>query len=274
MTRRDYIILLSLIAFTAGHGCGAKDVVEEYKSRWITLRHTAVEEATVGTEATVEAGIVTSTDIQDVGVYLYYGTESGIYQVAEMKQLEGGQYFGLIPSHPRGTLIEYFIEARAGDDLVVRVPREEQAAGFTFYFKGIPNKKLLLAHIILMFVSLFILLLAGYLAFMAIRNRKLVLHIPRLSFLGAAIFFVSSFPLGMIVAYQTYGKAWSGFPLGTDLTDNKSLGIVAYWAVATFLYRGSVFRKDPHRDLLSMRALPYVYLVGSLITLAVYLIPH
>ena len=184
-----------------------------------------------------------------------------------------GLDFASIPEQTRGTLIEYYVEARAGSDLVIRVPGEETGPGFSFYCKGTPNRILLIIHVVLMFVSIAILLFSGYLAVKAIRDRKITMRIPRLAFLGSVLFFISSFPLGMIVAYQTYGKPWTGFPLGTGLTDNRSLAIVLYWAASAFLYRGSVFRRDPSTDILSMRTLPYVYIAGVVITALLFLIP-
>jgi hypothetical protein len=267
---------IALIPFLllVGLGCSDREVVDEYKARWIRLRHEPIEEARVGNDAPVYVEVTASPDVSDQEVFLYYGTEPAEYELVRMKPLEEGRYFGMIPALSRATLVHYYVEARAGTDLVARVPSDTDEEAFVFYFKGIPNRKILVAHVVLMFVSLFIFIFAGYLAVKAIKDRRIVLHIPRLSFLGVVIFFVSSFPLGMVVAYQTYGTPWSGFPIGTDITDNKSLGIVAYWAAATFFYRGSVFRKDPNGDLFSMTTLPYVYLVGVIVTIALFLIPH
>jgi hypothetical protein len=175
----------------------------------------------------------------------------------------------------RGTLVQYYIQARAGDILKVRVPSEDKAAGFSFYFKGTPNRPVLIAHIVLMFVALFIFLVCGYQAVRAIRDRKIRLQIPRLGFLAGVVYFISEFPLGMIVSYQTYGRLWAGFPVGADITDNRSLAIILYFATATFLYRGSVFRRDPSRDLIKQASTsPYVYLVGVILTVVLFLVPR
>ena len=271
--RRSLIILASAVLACLA-GCRGDQAVEEYKARWIRLRHQPVEEARVGTDIPVRAEIEVPEDVTGVEIFVFYGADAEPNQVVRMKPLEEGSYFASIPSHKRGTLITYYIEARAGSDLAVRVPGEAAGKGFEFYYKGIPNRPLLIAHIILMVVSLALLLLAGYLAHRAIKAPRTAIHVPRLAFLGAVVFFISSFPLGMIVAYQTYGKPWTGFPVGTDITDNKSLAIVIYWAVATFFYRGSVFKKDPSTDVLPMRPLPYIYLVGVFLTVVLFLIPH
>jgi hypothetical protein len=274
MKRRSYAILTIALMLVAGIGCGRKAVVEETKTHWMKLRHTPIEEAEVGSEALVDAETEVSPDTAHVEVYLYYRSEPHPYQVVQMNLLEPGKYFAAIPTQSRGTLIEYYIEARAGSDIVVRVPRQDKKPGFSFYYKGVPNRALLVGHAALMFTSLFLFLLSGYLALRAIKNRRVAMHVPRLSFLGSVVFFISSFPLGMPLAYQRYGTPWTGFPVGSDLTDNKSLAIILYWAAAAFFYRGSVFRKDPSTDLLPMRSLPYVYLVGVLITITLFVIPH
>jgi hypothetical protein len=267
-----HLILLVGLGLSVAAGCGGKEVIEEYKARWIRLSHEPIEEARVGTEALAEAEVEISEDIEDVRLFLAYRTEPKAYQVVEMKLLEGGKYFTSIPTHKRGTLVSYYIEATGGADLAVRVPAGDE--DFSFYYKGTPNRPLLIVHIVLMFIALAMLLLCGYLAVKALKNRRLMAHIPRLGFLGGIVFFISAIPLGMIVAYQTYGTPWTGFPVGTDITDNKSLAILIYWAAATFLFRGSAFKKDPTTDLLSMRSLPYVYLAGAIITVILFLIPH
>jgi hypothetical protein len=273
MKRGGCVLWISLVVLM-GLACGHREEIEEFKAQWIKLKHKPIEEAKVGSEAPINAEIEVSQGISDVRLFIYYTAGTDPQEVVRMEILEPNKYFGSVPSQDRGTLVEYYIEARAGHDLAVRVPREEKQAGFSFYYKGIPNRPLLIIHIILMFVSLFVFLFSGYLAFKALRSRLVVLEIPRLVFMGAVLFFVSSFPLGMVVAYQTYGRPWTGFPVGNDITDNKSLAIILYWAAATFLYRGSVFKKDPARDLIGMKTLPYVYLVGVVLTAVLFAIPH
>jgi hypothetical protein len=266
-------ILLVLLALALS-GCGGRKEVEEYKATWIKLAHKPVEEAKVGVPARVHAEVEVSEDVPEVDLFINCKTESVTCPPIEMTMLEPGIYFGAIPSMERGTLVEYYIQARAGDILAVRVPGEGKATGFTFYYKGTPNRPVLIAHIVLMFVALFIFVICGYLAVRAIRDRGIRLQIPRLGFLGAVVFLISSFPLGMIVAYQTYGTPWTGFPVGDGITDNRSLAIVLYFTAATLLYRGSVFRRDPSRDLLKkVSTLPYVYLVGVIMTIVLLLVP-
>ncbi len=274
MKVRAGVTISLLFLALALSGCGARKEVEEYKATWIKLAHKPIEEAKAGVPVRVQAEVEVSKDVPHVDLFIHCETESVTCPPIQMTMLEPGVYFGAIPSMDRGTRVEYYIQARAGDILKVRVPGEDKAKGFTFYYKGTPNRPLLIAYIVLMFAALFIFIICGYLAVRAIRDRRIRLQIPRLGFLGAVVFFISSFPLGMIVAYQTYGTPWTGFPVGNDMTDNRSLAIVLYFAAATVFYRGSVFRRDPSRDLLKqVSTLPYVYLVGVILTVVLFLIP-
>jgi hypothetical protein len=271
--KRSLSILL-LLGLVACVGCGKKEAISESKQRWIRIKHTPLEEAKAARETPLQAEITAGPAGIDVRAYVFYRSQGRPYQIAEMRLLEPGKYFGSIPAHGRGVKVEYYIEAKAGSDLVARVPAREKAEAFQVYFKGRPNRYLLVSHVVVIFIALFFFILSGYLAYRALKDRRSLLYIPRVAFLGTIAFFIASVPLGMAVAYQTYGKPWTGFPFGSDLTDNKSLGILVYWAVCGFLYRGSLFRKDPSRDLVSMATMPYVHIAGAIITVVLFLIPH
>ena len=268
------ILLSACIVLLLVAGCGQKEAVEEFKSQWIKLKHKPIEKAVVGTDAPVSATIEVSDDITAVKLFLYYTAGDSPQEVIQLEFLESGDYFGAIPSQKRGTDVEYYLEARAGRDLAVRVPKDVEKPGFTFTYKGTANQAVFVAHIVLVFVALLLFLLCGFLAFRALTHRRVVVDIPRLGFLGTVIFFVSAFPLGMIVTFQRYGTPWMGFPVGNNLTSNKSLVILLYWVAASLLYRGSIFKRDPARDLLGRKPLPYIYLFGVLLVVVLYLIPH
>jgi hypothetical protein len=274
MRYRSRLAVVIAIVSVGAAGCGQRQEVEEYKATWIRLSHIPVEEAMAGAPVRIQAEVEVSEDVEDVELLIHCETETSTCGPIKMALLEPGVYFASIPPMDRGTLVEYYIQASAGDVLQVKVPGGG-AETFKFYCKGVPNRAVLIVHVALMVVALFIFIMCGYLALKAIRDRKIRLQIPRLGFLGGVAFFISTIPLGMIVEYQTYGRPWSGFPIGDSFTDNRSLAILLYFAAATFLYRGSVFRRDPSRDLIKqVSTSPYVYFIGAAMTVVLYLIPH
>ena len=72
--------------------------------------------------------------------------------------------------------------------------------------------------------------------------------------------FIGGMILGPIVQYHAFGEAWTGVPLGWDLTDNKTLIAVIFWAIAVFANR----RKER----------PGLSILAAVVLLLVYSIPH
>jgi len=264
----------ALLLALAAWGCGPQPVVEETKQRWVRVRHTPVEEARAGRQITIQAEVTGGPPTSQMSAFIFHRAGKGPFEVTEMRVLEPGRYFGTVPPRQRGEKIQYYIEARTESDIVARVPAKHKGEGFVITVKGVPNRYLLIIHIVVVFVALFFFLFSGYLSYRALRHRRSLLYIPRVAFLGTVAFFVASIPLGMIVAYQTFGTAWTGFPVGRDFTDSKSLVILIWWIVCAVIYRGSLWRKDPTHDLLPMVTLPYAHLAGAALTLVLFLIPH
>jgi len=63
---------------------------------------------------------------------------------------------------------------------------------------------------------------------------------------------------GPIMQKYAFGKLWTGFPYGYDLTDNKTLLSILFWIAAFFLRKKS----------------KYWIVAAAILMIAVYLIPH
>jgi hypothetical protein len=164
---------------------------------------------------------------------------------------QGDRLVGLLPRQPAAGKLAYrvVLDARG---------RETSLAGeapLVIRFKGPVPAAVLIVHIFIMFASMFFAAMAGITALDRKRN-------PRaLALAAAGLFFVGGLVLGPIVQKYAFGVYWSGFPLGTDLTDNKTLIAMALWIAA--LVAG---RKDrPARGWV---------LAASVATLLINLIPH
>lgn len=266
------IALWVLVILLLLDGCERKPIVQEYKSRWIKIKHVPVEKVNLPDRAIIEVDVEASPNVRSIQTYVYYRTlPLGSLRTIEM-QVADGHCFAEIPTMKRGTRIEYFIEARGDNDLALRVPSIDK--GFKLVFKARPQPALLISHIALMILSLALFMSSAFLAFTAIRRRRTSPAIARAGFVGLVLFTISAIPLGMVVAYQTFGTPWSGFPVGDDLTDNKSLAIIIYFTVSSVLYRGSLFKNDPSRDRLPIKAMPWIYLFGTIFTLTMFALPH
>lgn len=165
---------------------------------------------------------------------------------------------------------------RRGDRLVAFLPRQPAAGKLAYRiilesggreiplggkdpivirFKGPVPTAVLVIHILVMFASLLFAAMAGIKAL----DRK---NDPRAFVLAAAgLFFVGGLILGPIVQKFAFGVYWSGFPFGTDLTDNKTLFAMALWIAALAAGR----RGRPARGWV---------VAASAVTLFIHLIPH
>ena len=124
-------------------------------------------------------------------------------------------------------------------------------------YKAPVPRPVLLVHIVVVFLSMTLALRAGLAALTGGPVRGLVAATIASLVLGA-------FVLGPIVQKYAFGVLWSGVPFGYDWTDNKVLvELVAWIGAAAVAWRG--------RDARKVRA---AVLAATLVTLAVYFIPH
>ena len=164
---------------------------------------------------------------------------------------------------------------RQGDALIARLPHQPPAGKLQYRvclidgqkqlaltdkplvirFKGDVPLYYLIPHIILMFVGM---LLAVRVIFEVPGPGR---QIRQLAWATTLCLFLGGITFGAIVQYYAFGQPWTGFPVGHDLTDNKTLVAMIAWALAVWQLNRS---KDER----------WWVLAAALITLAVFLIPH
>ena len=93
---------------------------------------------------------------------------------------------------------------------------------------------------------------------LALRGEK---NLFRISLVVIALLGVGGLFLGPLVQKAAFGAYWTGWPFGTDLTDNKTAVAVLFWAFAAFRARGG-------------RDARLAVGVAALVTLAVFMVPH
>jgi hypothetical protein len=122
-------------------------------------------------------------------------------------------------------------------------------------FKGPVPTALLLAHVLVIFAAMLFSTRAGIAALDRGSDPR------RLAAWTAVLFFVGGFILGPLMQKFAFDAWWTGFPLGRDLTDSKTLFAMLAWVVALVAGRGG--RKNRGWVL-----------AASVVTLIVFLIPH
>lgn len=158
---------------------------------------------------------------------------------------------GSIPKQPTAAKMEYKIFL-ASQGKEISLSGEKPVI---IRFKDPVPTVILILHIIIIFLAMMFSTRAGIEALNPKGNpRKLVLW-------TIGLLIVGGFILGPLVQKYAFGAFWTGFPFGTDLTDNKILIAMIGWVAALIAGR----RGKPAR---------WWVLGASILLMAVYLIPH
>jgi hypothetical protein len=173
-----------------------------------------------------------------------------------------------LPPQPPAGKLEYrlSLETAAGEIPVpaaARASAGDDEATVVMRFKDPVPLPLLLAHVVFMFLSMLVGIRA---ALGAVRGEPGLARLAGLAFGGMTI---GGMILGPLVQKAAFGAYWTGFPLGHDLTDNKTLIMWLAWAVAC----GVLARSRPglERPAWGPRL---AVVVAAVVMLLVYLVPH
>ena len=112
---------------------------------------------------------------------------------------------------------------------------------------------ILIPHILFMFAAM---LFAVYTLLLVVSRKKYGLWL----IIAAITLFIGGFILGPLVQHVAFGPWWTGFPFGTDLTDNKTLISFLFFLAAL--------------STLKWKHNKWVTALAVLVMLAVFTIPH
>ncbi len=194
---------------------------------------------------------------------------------------EGGRLVGEIPVQPRGGKVAYRVHLYAAEDdrsdedraeaWAMRPLRAEDvpagavavpAGGpVVLRFTGHVPMAIIVPHVLLMFLGM---LWSNRAGLEALRRGA---DPTRLALRALGLLAVGGFVFGPLMQWFAFGKAWTGIPIGWDLTDNKTLFAVSGWLAAWYLVRRAGKRGGVGRARLWV-------LAAALLTLVVFSIPH
>lgn len=202
----------------------------------------------VGTDCLVE---VKTEDAEIVGKVFWrrfkYDTE---WNVVEMRRKDGSLRAEL-PSQPAAGKLEYYVELYGGD-IKTDLPADHTVV---IRYKGAVPIWVLIPHVLFMFGAMLLSTRTG-LEFFRKEPKLFKLTYWTIGFLA-----VGGFLLGPAVQWYAFDAWWTGFPFGMDLTDNKTLIAMIGWLFALYM-----MKKSPNPKKWA--------LVGAVILLLVYMIPH
>ena len=163
---------------------------------------------------------------------------------------EGDLLVSSLPHQPPAGKIEYHLELMA-DGLLIDLQDDENVV---IRFRADVPAWALIPHVLMMILTVIWSMATIIFAFANIPSYK--------KHVGFTIIFllIGGFILGPVVQKYSFGQFWTGWPLGDDLTDNKTLFALIAFVAAWFLRNKSYGR--------------WLAIGAALVMLAVYLIPH
>jgi len=191
--------------------------------------------------------------------------------VAEDREIDGFFRYKRYPSHNAWDTIPL---VRDNQTLIAYIP-QQPAAGKVMYqiflekedervklsedpvvirFRNDVPALAMIPHVILMFLAMLLSTRAGLAALAGHKTYGLTMWTIATFILGGLIF-------GPIIQKYAFGDWWTGWPFGTDLTDNKTAFAFIFWVIAFFKVR----QNPRHRTWV---------LVAAIVLFLIYLIPH
>lgn len=163
---------------------------------------------------------------------------------------EGAVLSTRLPHQPPAGKIEYHVELMAGGQVLEMAENEN----VVIRFRGDVPAWALIPHVLLMVLTVIWSTATILFAFASLPVYK--------RYVGMTLIFLilGGFIMGPVVQKYSFGAFWTGWPLGSDLTDNKTLFALIAFLLAWFL------RNKSYGKWLAIGA--------AVVMLAVYLIPH
>jgi hypothetical protein len=164
--------------------------------------------------------------------------------------LVNGELTGELPKQPPMDKLEYNVRLIAGNSEVT-IPDEPVVIR---YKDNVPIFYLWL-HILGMFGALLLAVRSG------LEPLKKEPQLKKFTFWTIGFLTFGGIIMGAVVTKYAFGLYWTGFPVGTDLTDNKTLLCWIVWVItAVMVYKS----KKPKLWVV----------IASVVTLLIFLIPH
>ncbi len=263
-------------------------VIETTTYGELTFSHTC-NHIFKGDNTTADLDVIVSGGLvpEDAVIALYYeprttDTTETSNRAARVEAItipgHGLVYRVSVPNQGRGSEFSYRFQLEdAAGRILATIPVEEsrdKPKQLWFRFEGPRSTPLLVAHILCMFGSFLLMVMVILTAFEDMRNRAVRIRLGKQTLWATIILFLGTFPIGIWLEHQVYGTYWTGIPFGRDITDSKALVIFIYWLIMLYLLRGSALSGDPRKDVIGATAARWVAVVGVVLSLALYLVPH
>ncbi|MFH2050619.1 MAG: hypothetical protein ABIJ12_14390 [bacterium] len=183
-------------------------------------------------------------------------------------------YYAQLTTGDKGSKQLYYFEIR--DNVGGRPAVFYNPSGNPFVLKSIGHVPIvvLLLHIFCMFASVFLITLGAIKGIELLQDKNNTRPLVITFALAALFAFLGGYPFGFMMNNYAFGTIWEGVPFGTDATDNKTQILFVYLLFLVLVGLGSLTKGKLGKDIFSAKTLGGLGIIGFLLMLAIYLIPH
>lgn len=275
------IVLTLALLYIARNTSRGRPEELSYKTDGVAFEYTTVPKVIVGDTANI--AIEVSGDItEDAYVALRRAKphhraplkKLDDYMIVRMLPFDTADavYYAEIPAGEKGGRTYYYFQVRQNRQVLAEwLP---DGGPFVLKFFGEVPSTILVTHIILMFATVFCVVMAAIRAVPLTRGEGRVHDMARCMFMAAVFAFFGGYPFGWAMNWYAFGVVWEGVPFGTDATDNKTQLLFLYLVFVTLSSMGSLTRGRLGHDLFSKRTLGRLGIGALILMLLIYLIPH
>jgi len=272
-------ILTLILLFIARQISTRRSEFVEVRDDGIKLSHATVTEKIGPGKVRIDANLIAPQLLKNYSLKLFYKIGKGEYTNLRMNSVEGtsDQFSAFIPSQPKGKRAYYYLSlSDSQGKKILTLPEKTGLLNdpLLIKFKGEVSAVILGFHIVAMFASVFFVGLVFFSSLEILSGKDSIRQLSIYALFTAILSFLGGVPLGILVTNQTFGEIWGGFPIFTDVTDSKTSILIFYWIILLFFLKGSTFKKDKNLNLLSDKALAFFAILGFILTLMIFLIPH
>ncbi|HPJ82546.1 MAG: hypothetical protein GX474_09220 [Bacteroidales bacterium] len=212
-------------------------------------------------QLTLELSSIGNAQDRIIGAILYYkrypGSEDYTAVVPSFSMEKDKLLVNcMVPVQPTAGKISYYLQLLGKDGATAN-----SRVSILRFRDHVPPSVLML-HILLIF---FAFLFSNFTGIYALSGNA---RINRFALVTILILFAGGFILGPLVQKYAFGVWWAGWPLGGDMTDNKTLVAILAWIIAY------IMNKIPFSSTRFCRWRRFLYLAAALVTMVAYSIPH
>src|SRR6056297_1728720 len=201
------------------------------------------------TDAKCEVSIPVHEKIDSI--CLVYKKFPGDFDADSLKMTRKDEVLvGKLPVQPAAGKLQYFVKLYYKGEMMFS---NEHDAAVVRYKDTVPRWALI-PHVFAMFLAMLLSTVALFMAISRIGNYR------RVSWWALAALVIGGFVFGPIVQHYAFGQAWTGFPVGMDLTDNKTLIAGVFWIASMAL------------NLCKERR--WAVIIAAIVLLGIFSIPH